>query len=79
MYQKIVKANNIKKINTVISLLDKHILNELKQKEVNEDKIESLTGIRTEFVDQLSSLIRVKNIKDMFDKEYTKSYRKSNS
>ena len=75
--QKIVKANSIKKINTVISLLDKHILNELRNKELNEDKIQSLTGIRTEFSEELKSLIRVKNIKTMFDKDYFDSYRKS--
>ena len=73
-----MKVNSFKKVNTVISLLDKHILNILSQKEIDEDKLSILTDIRTLYVEELNGIIRGENIKEMYDKKYWKSYRKSN-
>lgn len=72
-----MKINNQNKLDTFISLLDIHILNELKKKDMNEDKVESLTGIRSEFIEELNNVKRGENIRSMFDKEYWKSYKKS--
>ena len=72
-----MKVNSFKKINTVISLLDKHILNILSQKEIDEDKLSVLTDIRTLYVEELNGIMRSENIGDMFDKDYWKSYRKT--
>ena len=74
-----MKINNQNKLGTIISLLDTHILNELKKKDVNEEKVESLTGIRTEFIVELNNVLRGENIRNMFDKKYWESYRKTNS
>ena len=38
-----MKVNNKNKLNTIISLLDTHIINELKKVEVNEDKVDTLS------------------------------------
>ena len=72
-----MKINNQNKLNTIISLLDTHILNELKKKDMNEEKVESLTGIRTEFIVELNNVLRGENIRNMFDKKYWESYRKT--
>ena len=72
-----MKVNNQKKINTIISLLDTHILNELKKKDMNEDRVQTLTGIRSEYIEELNNVKRGENIRDMFDKNYFKNFRKS--
>ena len=72
-----MKINNQNKLDTIISLLDTHILNELKKKEMNEDRVQTLSGIRSEYIEELNSVIRGENLRDMFDKNYWKSYRKS--
>ena len=72
-----MKVNSYKKINTVISLLDKHILNILSKKEIDDDKLSVLTDIRILYVEELNGIIRSENMSDMFDKSYWKSYRKS--
>lgn len=72
-----MKVNNQNKINTIISLLDSHILNELKKKDMNEDRVQTLTGIRSEYIEELNKVKRGENIQDMFDKNYFKNFRKS--
>lgn len=72
-----MKVNNQNKINTIISLLDSHILNELKKKDMNEDRVQTLTGIRSEYIEELNNVKRGENIQDMFDKNYFKNFRKS--
>ena len=69
-----MKVNNIKNI---ISLLDNHILKILSSKEVDYDKLSSLSDIRSMYIEELNGLIRGQNTSDMFDKKYWKSYRKS--
>ena len=72
-----MKINNHKKVKLIISLLDSHILNELKKKEFNEDRIQTITGIRSDYIEELNSVQRGENIQDMFDKNYFKNFRKS--
>ena len=79
MKGKIVKINNQNKLGTIITLLDTHILNELKKKDVNDDKLSVLTDIRGLYIEELNNVIRGENIHDMFDKEYWESYKKTNS
>ena len=73
-----MKINNQKKLNTIISLLDYHIINELKKKELNEDKVMSIAEIRSGFIEELNSVIRGENTRKMYDKKYWKTYQKSN-
>jgi len=72
-----MKINNHKKVELIISLLDSHILNELKKKDMNEDRVQTLTGIRSEYIEELNNVKRGENIQDMFDKNYFKNFRKS--
>ena len=64
-----MKVNNIKNISKTINLLDKRITNLLLQKEVDEDKIDTLSSVRFQYVEELNSLIRVKNTSEMFKKK----------
>jgi hypothetical protein len=64
-------------IEKIISLLDKHIMVILSKNEVDEDKLDSLTTTRIEYVQELNGIIRGQNTNDMFDKKYWNSYRKS--
>lgn len=64
-----MKVNNIKNISKTIYLLDKRITELLLQNEIEEDKIDTLSSIRFLYVDQLNSLIRTKNTRDMFNKK----------
>lgn len=69
-----MKINSQNYINTIIAQLETNIINELSKKNMNEEKVESLTGIRSEFNKELNSLKRGENIRDMFDTDYWKSY-----
>lgn len=64
-----MKVNNIKNISKTINLLDKRITNLLIQKEIDEDKIDTLSSIRFQYVEELNGLIRVKNTREMFNKK----------
>jgi len=64
-----MKVNNIKNISKTINLLDKRITHLLIQKEVDEDKVDTLSSIRFQYVEELNSLIRVKNTSEMFNKK----------
>ena len=70
------QVNSIENIQKIIYLLDKHILNILSSKEVNEDKLSDLTDIRVLYIEELNNLIRSKNISDMYNKKYWKSYKR---
>ena len=70
------QVNSIININKIIQLIDKHILKILFSKEVNEDKLSTLTDIRVLYIEELNNLIRSKNISDMYNKKYWKSYRR---
>jgi len=61
-----MKTNSIKKLNVLVSLLDNHILKELNKSEFDEEKLEKLSRIRTEFVQELNNLINIENTRDMY-------------
>ncbi len=69
--------NNIKNISKVIYLLDNHILRILSKNEIDDRTLSTLTSIRIEYVQEMNNLISSKNTRDMFDKKYFESYRKS--
>ena len=73
-----MNINSKNKISKIIYLIDNHIIKILNRKEVDEDKLDSLTDIRILYVEELNSLISSNNTSEMFDKKYWKSYRKSN-
>jgi hypothetical protein len=64
-----MKVNNIKNISKTINLLDKRITELLLQTEIDEDKIDTLSSIRFQYVEELNSLIRSKNTREMFNKK----------
>ena len=45
---------------------------------MDEGRVQTLTGIRSEYIEELNNVNRGENIRDMFDKKYWKSYRRSN-
>jgi hypothetical protein len=66
-----------KKLKLILTLLDNHIVKELKKDDINEDRIAVITDIRSGFIKELYNLNRGKNIRKMYDKEYWKRYQKS--
>ena len=64
-----MKVNNIKNISKTIYLLDKRITELLIQNEIEEDKLDTLSSIRFKYVEELNSLIRMKNTREMFNKK----------
>ena len=64
-----MKVNNIKNISKTINLLDKRITELLLQNEVDEDKIDTLSQVKFQHIEQLNSLIRVKNTRELFNKK----------
>ncbi len=69
-------VNNIKNISKVIYLLDEHILEILMKDEVDDNKLSVLTDIRILYIEELNSLIRTRNTRDMFDEKYFELYGK---
>ena len=64
-----MKINSIKNISKIIYLLDKHIYNILKKEEMDEDRLETIVGIRNEYIEELNNQIRIKNTREMFNKK----------
>lgn len=65
----IMKVNSKNKISLIINLIDNQIIDLLSKKEIDEEKIETLTTIRIEFIKELNNIIRVQNTRKMFDSE----------
>mgnify|MGYP003632608551 CR=1 FL=1 len=65
-----MKTNSIKTLNKTIQLLDKRILVLLLEKELDVIKIDSLSSVRTLYIEELNNKIRVKNTRKMFNKDY---------
>ena len=63
-----------KVVSKVISQLDKHILKLLSKDEVDEDKLTSLSEVRSEYVLELQSIIKSENTSEMFDRKKYKNY-----
>ena len=72
-----MEVNNTKNISKVIYLLDNHILRILSKNEIDDRTLSTLTSIRIEYVQELNSIISSKNTRDMFDKKYFETYRRS--
>jgi hypothetical protein len=72
-----MKINRKNKISKIIYLIDKHIVDLLTKEDLDEEKIETLTTIRGEYIQELNNIIRGENTKEMFDKEYHKMYKKT--
>lgn len=72
-----MRINSKNKISKIIYLIDNQIIDLLSKNGVEEDKIDTLTSIRFEFIKELNNLIRGENTKEMFDKEYHKMYKKT--
>ena len=68
--------NNLKNISKLIFLLDKHIIKILSNKEIDEDKLSTLTDIRILYIEELNSIISSKNTSDMYNKKYWESFRR---
>jgi len=62
-----MKINSIKNISKTIYLLDKHIYNILKKEEIEEGKLETITRVRSEYIQELNNQIRVKSTREMFN------------
>lgn len=71
-----MKVNKLKNISKIIYLLDKHIIDILMKDEIDDDKLDSLTATRIEFILELNNLIRTKNTRGMFNKKYFEQYGK---
>jgi len=70
------QVNNISTITKIIYFIDIQILKILSSKEVDEDKLSTLTDIRVLYIEELNNLIRSKNISGMYNKKYWKSYKR---
>ena len=56
----------IENIRKVISLIDKRLIKQLGKKEMNEEEIDILSSLKSEFTEELNKLIRINNTKEMF-------------
>ena len=72
-----MKLDNIENISRVIHVLDVQILKLINEKELDDRRIAVLSDIRFEYMKEMNALVRTHNTRDMFDKEYFKSYKKS--
>ena len=69
-----MKLDNIENISRVIHVLDVQILKLINEKELDDRRIAILSDIRFEYMKEMNALVRTQNTRDMFDKEYFKSY-----
>ena len=60
---------NIENTRKVISLIDKRIIRQLGKKEMNEEEIDILSSLKSEYTEELNKLIRINNTKEMFNKD----------
>jgi len=61
-----MKINSIKTLSKTIQLLDKRIIELLNEKELDDNKINTLSNVRTLYIEELNNIIRVKNTREMF-------------
>lgn len=73
-----MKTNSIETLGNIINLLDAHVLILLQEKELDDEKVLSISSIRIEYMEELNNLIRARSMSDMYDKKYWDLYRKSN-
>ncbi len=63
----------IENTRRVISLIDKRLIRQLGKKEMNDEEIDILSSLKSEFTEELNKLIRINNTKEMFKND---KYRK---
>ena len=68
-----MKTNSIKSIRKTIQLLDKRITELLLEKEIDVNKIDTLSNVRILYTEELKSLISMRNTGDMYKKGYNKN------
>ena len=68
---------NEKKLSTILSLLENHLLKELKKDDFKEERTAILTEIRRQFIQEVFNLNKGKNIKKMYDKKYWERYKRT--
>ena len=59
----------IETIEKVISLIDRRIIRQLGKKEMNDEEIDILSSLKSEFTEEPNKLIRINNTKEMFNKD----------
>ena len=65
-----MKINSITTLSKTIQLIDKRIIELLLEKDIDVNKIDSLSSVRIIYIEELNNHIRVKNTREMFNKEY---------
>ena len=68
-----MKTNSIETIRKTIQLLDKRITELLLEKEIDVNKIDTLSNVRILYTEELKSLISMRNTGDMYKKGYNKN------
>lgn len=68
-----MKVNTKNKINKILYLIDKQIVDLLSKDDLDDEKIVILTTIRVDFIKELNNILRVENTRKMFDKKYDKN------
>ena len=68
-----MKTNSIKNIRKTILLLDKRITELLLEKDIDVNKIDTLSNVRILYTEELKSLISMRNTREMFKKGYNKN------
>ena len=68
-----MKTNSIKNIRKTILLLDKRITELLLEKDIDVNKIDTLSNVRILYTEELKSLISMRNTRDMYKKGYNKN------
>lgn len=61
-----MKTNSIKTISKTIQLLDKRISELLHEKDIDVNKIDTLSNVRILHTEELKSLISMRNTRDMY-------------
>jgi len=65
-----MKTNSIETLSKIINLLDAQELILLQEKELDTEKVLSISSIRIEYMEELNNLIRSRSMSDMYDKKY---------
>ena len=72
-----MKTNSIETLGKIINLLEVHVIKLLQKKDLDFETVVSISSIRIEYMEELNSLIRTRNTREMYDKKYYDLYRKT--
>jgi hypothetical protein len=56
----------IENIRKVISLIDKRLIKQLGKKEMNDEEIDILSSLKSDYTEDLNKQIRISNTREMF-------------